>query len=333
MAVIFATNSARDLQGNSVVYTGAAEARDTAYADEEVAVEVGGALVGDMAIPSWVFEQADYEELWLHFRMKTNSTISNGGSDGIFLSVTGGIFANSLLLDIDNGDIRAEGTGAPNGAYWSPAGSTLYDIDLHMKCSPTTGVFLRLYVDGVLVSEATSASNRDYITSITFTMTDIGQTGVAENIYFSEIIIDDAESTIGCRLHKAEPSTAGTYSEMTGAVSDIQDIDDGNVLIADANGERFSWNPPAYTGDVSSGTNVRAVIVQSNTKMAVDTLGPDKLSHFLRIGSTDYYSSQQTPGGGNPSVNYTYFATDPSDGLDWDINDMGTFEVGIRAET
>lgn len=333
MAVIFATNTARDVLGDTVQFTGTAQARDTNYTDEEVEVTVGGVITGRMTIPNRIFEETDIEEIWVHCRIKTNSTISNGGADGLFFTVQGGAFTNTLTLDLNNGDINAECSGGVNGAVWSPVGLTVYDIDLHLKCSTTTGLFIRLYVDGVLVSESTSTSNRGPIRSVSFDMIDAGQSGVSEEIYFSEIIVDDAQSTIGCRLHTAKPNTAGFYSEMTGSVTDIQDADDSNVLIADANGERFSWDPPAYTGDVSSGTNVRTVFVQSNTTMAVDGEGPDKLTHFLRIGSTDYFGTQELPGGGAPSLNQTNFDTDPSTGLDWDINDMGTFEIGIRADT
>lgn len=327
MAVVFVGTSASDFVGGMSKYTGAAESRDTDYASEEIAADCVSNSTGD------AFETPEISIsgnlMWIHFRVVFPSGSNSGSADGAFIHVeddSGDVLGG---IDWQNGDMRALADSNIEGSAYSQSPGTVYTIDLKIDCSSSKDV--ELYVDGLLVSSASASTGSATPAVIKFKMDDmLGVGNPSAPMYISEFLVDDANTTIGCRVHTATATSDGTYTEMSGTYTAVQDASDTDSLLADANGERFSWNPPTYTGDVS-GVSVRAVLVKSDVQTGVG--GPNKFTPFLRIGSTDYYGSQEDPGSGVPIVSSYSWANDPSTSAAWDIADVDAFEVGIRAET
>lgn len=327
MAVVFVGTSASDFVGGMSKYTGSAESRDTDYASEEIAADCRSNTIGD------AFETPEISVsgnlMWIHFRVVFPTGSDFSSADGDFLHVedaSGDVLGG---IDWQNGNMRALADTTEEGSIYSQSSGTVYTIDLKIDCS--SGEQTELYVDGTLVSTASSSGGTSTPAVIKFKMNDMMGFGEPDRpMYISEFLVDDANTTIGCRVHTATADSDGTYTEMAGTYTAVQDASDTDTLLADADGERFSWNPPAYTGDVS-GVSVRAVLVKSNVQTGVG--GPNKFTPFLRIGSTDYYGTQEDPGSGVPIVSSYSWADDPSTSAAWDIADVDDFEVGIRAET
>lgn len=327
MAVVFVGTSASDFIGGMTVYTSTAQSRDTDYASEEIAAVCISNIAGG------VFQTPDFTVagnlVWVHFRMVLPTGSNGSSADGEVLEVR--TAAGTVLggIDLQDGNIRAKASTFIYGTAFSHTPGTVYTVDLKVDCA--AGYDVEMYIDGLLVSSAFTGTGARVPAVVVFSLEDmLGVGSTNADMYISEFMVDDATTTLGCRVHTATASTSGTYAEMAGSVSSVQDAFDSDFLLADADGERFSWNPPAYTGDVS-GTAVRAVLAKTAATTA--SAGPDKFTPFLRIGGTDYYGDQVDPGSGVPIVSSYSWSTDPSTAAVWDIADVDAFEVGIRANT
>ena len=330
MAVIFASSSAYDFTGNMTEYTGAAVSRDPDYSDSEIAIAFTSSVSNPWEIPNIT---PSGTLIWLHMRAWFPAESDNSGADGRwidFYDSTGDAVGG---IDCINGNLRVyvqPSITEFTGAAWSHTVETLYTLDILMECDGVNQT-CTLYVDGVQVSTVTQAGTKGVTRRVDFITDDCkGISGGTPNGYFSEIIIDDADSTLGCRLHQARPDSTGTYSEMSGDIGDLLYYLDSASLASTATGERFSWNPPSYSGDLSN-PSVRAVI--GSVSFIGGSSGPPTLEQFLRVGGTDYYGDKHVGiASGVTNAQYTW-ALDPSDSLAWDIGDMGSFEVGVRSNT
>lgn len=329
MAILFATTSILDFPdpGDAVQYLGAAQGRDTDYVDEEIELAAEGSQSYILPIPD--FDSAP-TELWFHFRIKLPANIDSTAADGKFFAMQNAFGQNLAQIDVDNGDFRCE-VATTNGAYWSPVAGGTYTFDIHLVQNGTTRS-IELFVDGVSVSSASRSTTSSGIANVFIFSDDLGNLSTPSAMYLSEFIIDDADSTVGCRLHLERPAVAGHHSEMTGSITDIMDADT-DFLTAASDGLRQSYQTLGYSGDSSPGVTVRAVLAYARVKGAVEGEGPHKFTPFLRIGTTDYYGAEINEGGAAPVGRWSQFLTDPSTGLAWDIADIGNWEGGVRVNT
>lgn len=327
MAIIFATSVARDLEGNATPFTGTAVARDPAFASEEIIMPAVSNSSGIVAtIPGL---SGPFSNLWVHFRVVFPTGVTESSADGNFMS-----FGTLQMLDVQNGSIRTRarnGFSTVYGAEWTPVENQLYTFDVNVVNNGTTG-HIRLYVDGALVSESLSSDTGAWtdVTGVDFDIEDMmGVSTGAGDLYFSEIIVDDADSTIGKRLALLPPSSAGTYSQWTGGPSDLDTLADNSYATTETADQSISYTPATYGGPTTG--NIDEVIVKSH--LIPPAAGLTDFSHFLRVGGQNYQDAAQSLASGTYNVVSSVFSTNPNTGVAWDFADLTGLEVGLYSGT
>lgn len=271
----------------------------------------------------------EHDDLWLHFRARTGtSTNKNGTGAGVgfhrdeaplatAIKVTG---INLSARVYDNGLVAATGPTTLPG--WVP--STYYtfdfnfyhdDDDLHFDC----------YLNGTLFSSAqtTLAGGPvlpDRITLASF----FGNTSTSTGI-FSEVLVTSGLPTIGLRLAQLSPIAAGTYSEMFGDYTDLNDPTEMVSVVGSAPGQRFSWEPSPYLGPGSPlGVHAVAAGIQHSRFMGT----PTDVEQMVRVGGNDFYGAK-IPSGILRS-DFTTWWENPDTGQPWSPSDLANLEVGFR---
>jgi hypothetical protein len=124
-------------------------------------------------------------------------------------------------------------------------------------------------------------------------------------------------------------SAFGTYNAGTGTIAGQSDIDLNTVYTLAANGDKMTGTTAART--LPSGGFIRAVQVTGLERVNSPIANSKKM---LRIGGTDYFSSNVVPaptGGQEPRA--AYWDTDPSTAAAWGITNYNSAEKGHQAVT
>lgn len=324
MGIIDCANTPEELGLPSSAGTTSATGRDNAY------VPNGLLLLTEQQM-TWNLP-AYTGEFWLHFKFRlTGGVATAAGTPNHF-----------AIFDANNSELCRMMKSA-TGAAWrirvfgdttvtatntiTYAGSVDYTFDVKVVVI-AANITVEVYSNGTLVSNATAAnttSGKGVPRRVDWNNTDLISSG---DIRYNEIFAMNDESTINRRLSLRTPNTLGNYSQWSGAIGDLTDSDPNTVIQADANGERFSYNPTAYGGPASPAA-VRGVMVKSLARRISGT--PSKLNHFLRISGVDYEGTGLTVPLGD-HVRHVW-DNNPSTGLAWTGAQLSTFEAGLKAET
>lgn len=325
MAIIFATSCARDLiGGNLSQYSGAAQSRDAAYSSEEIAVAVFSNVASGFVTP---LHDTASTVVWYHFRM--NTTVDPGSSaDGLFAYFKDVNGAEIARIDCNNGVFYAQASAGTVGLGYAPLAATTVTYDIRIESSGTD-CYIDMYVDGALVSTSTSGANKLLPSYMDCQMDDVVGVGQDTTFYLSEFIIDDAESTLGCRLCEMPATADGNYTDMTGDYTALADYDDGDDIRTDTALDKYSASHGAYGGDASP-TAIRAVVV--STQVTPGFSGPPGFTPFLRVGGVDYFDSSVVLPAAAVGGAVAIWPLNPDDSAAWEVSDLAGFEVGVRAD-
>jgi len=326
MAIIHIATDNEGWENGMEFYGGAAKSRDATYTASEARVRLSSNVEG--ATPH--FDLTETNTLWWHFRTHLPDDSSGGAADGALIDFTGpdGTVAR---IDVHNGNWRVA-TGTTNfGSSWSFDEETAYTIDIYLLCDGTNTT-ITLYVNGSEVSSATTTSTNEGIDQILFSNFDtLGVSASGDDyMYLSEILMDDADSTIGCRVQGMVLDGDGFHTEWTGTYTGLITKNDGNFIESDSAGERYSGTLEAYAGP-NTGETIRGILAE--IEIFPSTTGPGGVTQFLRIDGTDYYGTEQTFTDTRHQKAVDFFVTNPDTELAWTIADLNALEIGVRSET
>lgn len=212
-------------------------------------------------------------------------------------------------------------------------GNTPFRLDLHWKVDGSEGV-LDLFIGGTLV--ATYGGDTDHVGGITgITQADFrgllwASASSINDCYFSEVIVAD-EDTRDWRLMSLYPNGAGTYSEGTGAYTDVDEVSvsDADIISFDADGKRTS----VALNNVSSSLSGLVIgNVHVHARARRNGSGPQVLELGVRGSSTDGYSDPL-------ALDTTYatvraeFPANPGTGVAPTAGQLDDYEFILRANT
>lgn len=338
MSVIFAAAGPEGFTspGSTERYTGAAQARRSGYTGEELSATVISNSVGDTfshTFPSLVGDGTS-GDLWIHFRVKFPIGSASGSADGVFFTVDNDSDIEVFQIEINNGNLKTScvnGFGVTRGADWAYAVETAYTIDVHYQWSGGTGT-ISLYVDEQLQSTASGAYNQSPsgLKNITFEMNDMLGVGAADaEVYMTEFIFDDANSTIGCGLSHLDFTDDGAQFGWTGTYTDIQVSGDGNTMESTTGGD-ISTFVSAYGGP-DTGETVRSVVgfFDATTGAA----GTTNVTPVARVSGTNFFGTSYLIGASNTEEWMYEWDENPNTTLPWTIANVNATEFGFRADS
>jgi hypothetical protein len=267
------------------------------------------------------------KNVWLHF-------------DGAVTNTTG--FAGTIGLKADDGTQLVFLNGTSNQDWWlpqfyirTPAGTSQYVyrvadtflnrrvVDIHYR--NTVDGRIALYIDFVKVYEITG----DFSALPDARYFSAGSTANFPAFYISQVIVATT-TTLGHKLAYQPPLDNGIHTAWTGDVSQVNQtlVNDASFISSNTPDQRESFTKALFT--VPIGMTVRAVGVSSRARS--DESGPQKLSHMLRFGSTDYDSPATDLDVGLTTVQHLWHLN-PATGEPWVNIDAGsaTLEFGVKA--
>lgn len=332
MSVIFATSSKTGTSGNARTYTGAAVTRRANYTTEEIEATVKSNVTGDAF--SIAFDEvgsAAGGDIWVHFRIKFPTDADNAAADGELLKLTTATDALVGAIDINNGNMRTsnrDNFAVVYGSEFSMDTTSVYTVDFHVSWDGAN-ITTIMYVDGVSQSTSTGAYTLDGPVLLEFTLFDMLGVGTPDSpLYISELIIDDADSTIGKGLTEFEATADGATTDWSGDYTDIQDDGDETSINSGTDGAIQLW-AGTYNGP-NSGETIHAIVTTVNA--ITGATGPDAVTPIVRVGSTNYFGALEDIGNGDSSV-WTYtWALNPADTAAWEPSDMSSLQFGVRAD-
>ncbi|WHM52941.1 hypothetical protein [Sulfitobacter phage vB_SupP_AX] len=276
-----------------------------------------------------------HTDLWFHFECYGDSAaLAGASSDGTWLTIgmssegTGNFFVEAHML---NGEIEYRASRYSNftnsnvlTTVFHPASLNRATFDFNIRINDGGTDYCDVYHNGVLFGTLTQ-SNTDTgavsVNSITLENNDVNC-----NMHYSQIIIAD-ESTLGMKIARMDPDSAGSHSAWTGDHTAIINPFDGLSILSDTNGERESWNLSAYPGPASP-TGIRGVFQTSYASLG-DSAVPGGFEHFLRVGGTDYDGAKIVPVPGTQHI--TEWANNPDTSSPWDTADLAALIAGVEA--
>lgn len=326
MSIVFATPDKAGITGAGSTYTGSAKARDGALNASELTCRLVRNGPGEQCQID--LDTALTDTLWLHFRVHFPTGTDESTADGTWLSVRTAGGSSYFDLDHSDGNVIAR-AGTTSGSTWSPSVNTTYTIDLLCETDGTDHT-ISLYVDGLLVSTATRTNaNQDVMQQVFFNHSDImGNTANSGDIYYSEIFIDDSDSTIGCHLATMAPASDGSDTDWTGDYTDLADTSDENYLTVGSTGQLQSWDPASYPGP-DAGETIRAVVAVADVLPGGSVGG---FTQYVDISSTHYFADSITFAGSRIANQSYIWGTNPATAGAWAISDFTGIEVGIRSD-
>ena len=267
-------------------------------------------------------------DYWLHFRGYPVDVGSDGSSGQSWLQFfnSSGVLVADLIKDgnvSNNSKIRVYGTSTVTSTLTvNFVVNTAIFLDFHITVSGLTTT-VNVYVNGAFAFATTNTNNgsRGIPVKAQMRSANVGYSTM-NKMFFSEFIVANS-STVGMRLDEQEPSTLGTYQDMTGVVGNLNNADPKLGILATGVGQRTSWNPETYTG---SG-NIAAVV--SSIRAHRKSGSPSKLAHFLRISGVNYDGSDVSIADYTQTQNI--WSVNPATGLPWVTADMSGIEFGFKS--
>lgn len=277
-------------------------------------------------------------DLWVHFKIHISGVGATAQTAGVMLYLAN---AGTELLRIANSSSNSFDSTfnifknvSSNIGSFSNAGfsaGTLYTYDICCRLGNPGAIFI--YRNAVLLASVTGL-NLDWESSVDSIHFPIWQRGSSsfdiEYHRLSEIIIAHNTPTIGAKVVTRPPTGAGEYSDWTsGVYTDVDElVPDANIMTSDTADQRASFTHDAFTA-LTGAEYIGAA--QVSAWALRNTVGPQNLNLFSRIGTTDYDGSDQ-----EPSLLYNshrhFLLNNPAGGA-WDISDLNAAEFGIRSRT
>ncbi len=270
-------------------------------------------------------------EGWIHWVNKDAVTPATG-NDVIYAA------------DADNGDqpivglrvaasetveFTLGGNTIAGGPTTSFAGNATWD--LHYVMSATNGL-IELYKDGAATPVMSYSGDTTVAGSTGFNKVLYLRQGATSSIYYglAEMIIADAnDPTLNYRLVTMDPNAAGTFSQMTGTVTDIneQQLDLTTFLETTATNQKHSFN----TKDIDASLNNLAIKAIAVSAVAMlDPNGPvNDITIGVRSNGVESSSAGNFPKTGGTERVQKIFPTDPNTGSAWDHAGANAAEIFV----
>lgn len=330
MAVIFATNSHKSIAGGRSFFYDGADFIDSNYTNSCIR------MVSDSSKENNVmgFGAPSGDEVWFHFRHWLASATSSSFADGdyLILEEADGTEVGGIYVSGGEMEAVAKGDTTVYGSPFSISTATAVLIDVHVNVNDGGDLTVEVYFNGVLSSTATAANTggKTAPSRANFCYTDINANGSTSTntFYVGEVIVDDADSTVGCRLAELEPDGDSTDTDWTGGHADISDGDDLTFILASSTGLDQSWTLSAYNG-AGSPAEVRAVVNEYDA--ATTAAGPDTITPFLKISGTDYDNSNEVLGANYTGLARSVWAQNPATTSAWAVGDLASLVAGVRS--
>ena len=269
---------------------------------------------------------------WIHFKCVRQGAMSGTAAPAVIMQVFGA--GGNLLFHIIRETNHSGGWGLRVNGSTSGGSSLLPNVDGFFPIGDLVtydfkitqdGVnhLLEFYVNGILqgtASRANAAQNQ--LDVVRFTA--IPTTAQNFDLFISEMIMTDNESTIGARLSSSRPVDPAVLNTWSGLWESLGDNDSGSGISTDIDGARIAGAFEVYNGTPSP-VGIRAV-VQAN--YYVDNNSGLEISSFLRSGSTnnDVYTFQAA----DVSRVFTVWDENPFSATFWAVADLASVRGGIR---
>lgn len=324
MTVLFIGNTPVDVGVTAAQVSTLTLGRDPAYSPYS--------LLCDFINPTIAIPVDAGTSFWFHFRMYGNA-ISDGsgvGAGPIFRCVDGaGVQIFDVYKNTNGHDsyLRVNGSATVNGAVMTFVSANTYTMDFKVTVGGSGGtIVVEVYQNGVLVSAATATNSGTVKTQPRQFYIDFPSrvAGAALGFNFTEFLVTSDEPTIGARVATLDPSSAGFYAAMSGAVADLADFDSVTGVASNANGQRFNAVMSAYAGPANP-AGVRGIFLKSNAAQSGGA--PYKLNQGFRIGGVNYDGVAKTVVTGTPTVHE--FVNNPATSAPWLAAALAALEVGL----
>lgn len=300
------------------------------YLDSSMMIK--GAGGGSALSPFEIDLNASVSDLWLHFSFTTHggtfSTSTLTGDFIYFLNAAGNKVAaiekpsGREQLVINN---PARNILNTNNFIFPEANQTLI-FDYHLLITQTD-ITLKTHRAGVEIFSLTAPNNGvSPITKIVFANYGLGR--ISDNfVYFSEVIVTEAEPTLGMRLSKVNSGALGFYNEWAGDFNSLSDNNFNTAVVSEVPNQRQT-SQGTYIGPSS----VYPIKLFTNTFAGRGQNAPSNLQQTIRIGGVDY----DTPSSPVSPLGFDNIASkstiNPATGIEWTTDDLNAIEIGFKSE-
>lgn len=308
---------------------------DAAYADcaIDLTSATGTILSADFKTSALADDQAVVgETLFVHFETYGSTTATAGRQPLIIYDTAG--YPWLAIQVVSNGNFQFyynTGTGAAP-AWTALAGTafvytgalTTYDIALKLG-SPHT---LSFAVNGT--ANFTVTFTQDLFTTARRVDFREQANSTSIHMYLSQIICTADMSTIGGKLKTLRPTAAGTYSQWTGAVTDVNEAVNSDTT---TNSTTAAGQKQTYAlADVTVPVGYAIAGVWHWCRAKSDGANPSNIKSLLRAGGVDYLAAANMVGMGLAygPVGQRY-DTDPATGLGWTQAGVNGLEIGYQS--
>lgn len=224
-----------------------------------------------------------------------------------------------------------------NGSEWTTVvtGTTVVTSEagpynLHLKVEIGAAGRFRMYLNGILECDSGILNT---VTN-THTACDTLQFGSIGNIaatttQFSGFCISDADLPIGSRVVQIKPTGEGTYSDMAGAYTDVDEVgtpDDTDALVASTPNQKSSFSVSSINSGYASGWDI--VCVEPHGRAFCSDGSSGNLRLTLDDGSNISESGDNSLSV-SPDGYQSPFYTAP-DGGAWEYSDLAGIKLGVK---
>jgi len=271
---------------------------------------------------------------WLHFRCVREGATSGTASSHVIMQAfgVGGVLLFNIVREtnhIGGWGLRVNGQTGPGAhllpnvnGYFPDGQSVTFDIRLTQN-----GVnhIVDLFVNGILQGTATRANvvqvQLDVVRFTAIPSNTIGQF----DLYLSEMIMTDAEPTIGSRLASQRPTGVAEINTWAGTWASLADDDTGSGISTDVVGSRIAGQFETYNGTPTP-VGIRAV-VQAN--YYVDNASGLLISSFLRNAGVndDTFDFEAR----DLSRVFTVWDDNPFTSAFWTVANLAAVRGGVRS--
>ena len=278
------------------------------------------------------------QEAWIHLLIAPRFDVFANTANAFEVQDTAGAVIVALEETNTGGILKFV---APSGVKTTIAtGTTVREIDIHLKLSATSG-FARVYLAGSLLYEESGdtiiTSGIDLFDTLLFR--DKGRAGGISNsdstcTGWGQVIVSSL-STIGAQLFTLT-HTAGSINDWdTGAITDVDEagVDDVDKATTTTNNDEFTMDT-SDTLSTPTVPNKYTSVIQTFRASYDSGSAVTKLTPFVNdttATSTTYGSAQTLTTG---FANYrAIYDSDPVDSADWTATRINNYEFGVRANT
>ena len=313
MSILLATNEATDFGPVATVVTTAGRF-DSDYVSNGILIPDNQSSV---TTPQWGAGGTD--DVWIHF--KSYLTVLGSAQDGAMWFFYDVGESEILRFEMVNGNVslQLQGSGGTTtGSSHAIGSGFLHDIDIHINLSggSFTATF---YLNAGVVTTVTRAAG-------TYTLPRRLMVGGFDygGHTLSEFFVSDT-TTIGRHLRQIAPASQGNYNLWTGGFTELADTDLLTVASSNVIGQRESSVAATWTGP-TTGAIEEVVLTSSALKNGVS--GPQSLSQFLRISSTDFDETAILLEDSTQLIIDTW-SVNPSTTNNWAFADLTAIEMGL----